>query len=101
MIPNPGFASMIQRFWPEGGADGYKKIPPIGPSPMIIHKDILRDVADEYYEMSKKLKTRVAQQRRKTKLQIKNQASQGRAELRSATILLILLISRNISSLFL
>lgn len=56
MIPNPGFASMIQRFWPEGGADGYKKIPPIGPSPMIIHKDILRDVADEYYEMSKKLK---------------------------------------------
>ena len=30
---NPAHAGIIKGAWPEGGADGYKRVQPIGPSP--------------------------------------------------------------------
>ena len=56
MIPNPAFGPMIERFWPAGGPEGFRKIDPVGPSPVIIHKEVLRDVAHDYLEKSKALK---------------------------------------------
>ena len=41
---NPAHAGIIKGAWPEGGADGYKRVQPIGPSPVVIHRDDLETV---------------------------------------------------------
>ena len=41
---NPAHAGIVKGAWPEGGADGYKRVQPIGPSPVVIHRDDLETV---------------------------------------------------------
>ena len=45
MGANPAHAGIVKNAWPEGGADGYKRVQPIGPSPVVIHRDDLEKVA--------------------------------------------------------
>ena len=45
MGANPAHASIVKNAWPEGGADGYKRVQPIGPSPVVIHRDDLEKIA--------------------------------------------------------
>jgi len=45
MGANPAHAGIVKSAWPEGGADGYKRVQSIGPSPVVIHRDDLEKVA--------------------------------------------------------
>ena len=40
----PAHAGIIRGAWPEGGADGQKRVHPTGPSPVVIHRDDLETV---------------------------------------------------------
>ena len=50
-------ADIIARAWPQGGMQGYKKVQPIGPSPVVIHKDDLKRIAKEWESTAVALKT--------------------------------------------
>jgi hypothetical protein len=57
MGPNPAHASFLQRAWPAGGPDGYKRVQSIGPSPVLIHKADLEAIAQPWHDMAVALKT--------------------------------------------
>ena len=57
MGPNPAHSSIISRMWPDGGSSGYKRVQPIGPSPVVIHKLDLERIAHEWHETAVALKT--------------------------------------------
>jgi len=57
MGPNPTHAPFIKRVWPAGGEAGYKQVQSIGPSPVLIHRADLEEVAGPWSETAVKLKT--------------------------------------------
>lgn len=57
MGANPAHASIVKGAWPEGGAEGYKRVQPIGPSPVVIHRDDLETVATPWNDIAVWLKT--------------------------------------------
>mmetsp|Transcript_28537 Transcript_28537/g.66848 ORF Transcript_28537/g.66848 Transcript_28537/m.66848 type:complete len:586 (-) Transcript_28537:326-2083(-) len=60
---NPAHARVIEGVWPDGGRDGYRKVQPIGPSPVLIHRDDLERIARPWNDISIKLKTNPAADR--------------------------------------
>eukprot|EP00966_Prymnesium_polylepis_P005925 135344-Prymnesium_polylepis.1 len=57
MGPNPGYADIIERAWPDGGSSGYRRVQSIGPSPVVIHRDDLEKIAKPWEETAVALKT--------------------------------------------
>ena len=53
MGPNPDFRDVIERVWPGGD---YTKVQPIGPSPVIIHKDQFASFVSDFNNTSVALK---------------------------------------------
>jgi hypothetical protein len=60
MGPNPAHAKIIQKAWPDGGGEGWKKVQSIGPSPVVIHKRDLEKVSKLWHETAVALKTDAA-----------------------------------------
>ena len=53
MVPNPDFKDIIERAWPGGD---YTKVQPMGPSPVIIHKDQFASFVSDFNDTSVALK---------------------------------------------
>jgi len=56
MGPNPSHKSIINKVWPAGAPDGYTRVQPIGPSPVLIHRSDLEAIARPWNEMAIALK---------------------------------------------
>ena len=57
MGPNPAHRNIINRVWPEGGSNGYQHVQSIGPSPVVIHKRDLEQIAKPWNQIAISLKT--------------------------------------------
>ena len=56
MGPNPKHQGIINKVWPAGSPDGYKRVQSIGPSPVLMHRSDLEAIARPWNQMAIALK---------------------------------------------